>query len=244
MLLPLHEEVRLLSLTEILETLSKEDLEELARRNQDVTLEEGALLFTPGEADTKLFMIKRGRLRLYKIGPRGEEITLTFLDAGDIFGEMALTAQRLGDVYAQAAEPSLLIALTRESLEDLILDKPEVGLRLIKQLSERVLLLEDRLRDVTFKEVPARLASIILHLVESEGVKTGEDYEIPRHYTHDLLGSMIGANRVSVTKAFRTLRAAGAVELKDRKIHVEDLQALGRMAGEERRAREIANRLR
>jgi CRP/FNR family cyclic AMP-dependent transcriptional regulator len=50
-------------------------------------------------------------------------------------------------------------------------DKPEVGIRLVERLSEWVRSLESRLEDVSFKETPARLASLILQLLESEGIK-------------------------------------------------------------------------
>ena len=240
MLVPLREEIRLLSASDILQPLSEEELEELALHNPDVRLEQGETLFSPHETGERLYIVKEGRIRLYKISPKGEEITIALVDQGMIFGEMALTAQQLREVYAQAEEPSLLISLSRESLEDLILNKPKVGLRLIERLSERVRALENRLEDMSFKAVPARLASLILLLVESEGVVSGEDYEIPTHYTHERLGTMVGAHRVAVTRAFRKLEEAGAVELRERRIHVKDIEALGHLAGEQHRAKQIA----
>ncbi len=89
---------------------------------------------------------------------------------------------------------------------------------------------EDRLEDIGLKSVPARLASLILQLAESEGIMTGEGPKIPTHYTHRQLAAMIGANRVSVTKAFAQLQDAGAVELKRRHIYVKDTKALEQAA--------------
>ena len=55
---------------------------------------------------------------------------------------------------------------------------------------------ENRLEDLTLKEVPARLASLLLMLSEGEGVMTPDkQIKIPTHYTHEPLGTMIGANR-------------------------------------------------
>src|SRR5918911_476671 len=244
MLVPLSEEVRLLSASDILEPLSEEDLEELALHNPDVQLEQGETLFSPQEIGERLYIVKEGRIRLYKVSPEGEEMTVALVDQGVIFGEMALTAQQLREVYAQAEGPSLLVSLSRESLEDLILNKPRVGIRLVERLSERVRALENRLEDVSFKEMPARLASLILQLLESEGVKTEEGYyKIPTRYTHEQLATMINAHRVSVTRAYAALKEMGAVELRDRFFHVKDLETLGRAAQEERRAKRIAEQL-
>jgi CRP-like cAMP-binding protein len=153
------------------------------------------------------------------------------VEAGTVFGEMALTAQRLQGAYAQAMEQSILITMSREELEHLILQKPEVGLHLAHLLSERLRRQETRLEDANTKDVHARLAGIIVLLVESEGVRTGTGYRIPAHHTHQQLGDMIGANRVAVTRAFGLLQDEGVVELRRRLIHVRDLEALRRVAG-------------
>ncbi len=236
--------MRLLHASDVLEPLSDEELEELARQNPDVRLEEGRILFGPEEVGKRLFIVKEGRIRLYKVGPEGQEVTLAMMDRGRVFGEMALTAQQTRVAYAQAARPSLLISLSEESLKGLIREKPEVGIRLIERLSERVRALENRLENVSFKETPARLASLVLQLLESEGVKTEESYyKIPTRYSQEQLATMIGAHRVSVSRAYATHKATGAVELRNRLIHVKDIEALGRAAREERRAKRIAERL-
>src|SRR5919199_491041 len=240
-LMPFDKEVRLLSMAHILEPLSEEELEELARRNPDARLEPGEIFFTPQERGEKLFILKEGRVQIYKTNPQGQEITIVVVEEGMIFGEMALTAQQLREAYARAIEPSIVVSLKREDLENLILRNPRVGLRLVERLSERLRLCECRLEDISFKEVPARLASLILQLVESEGVVTGGGYKIPTPYTHEPLGTMISANRVSVTRALGKLQEAGVIELRRRLIHVRDMEALKRAAREERSANEPQN---
>jgi CRP/FNR family transcriptional regulator len=156
------------------------------------------------------------------------------VDEGTVFGEMALTAQQLREAYAQAMEASEISIMRREDLERLILDKPEVGLQIAHLLSERLRRYETRLEDITLKGVTARLASLIVLLLESEGVVTGQHrLKIPTHYTHQHLGTMIGANREAVTRAFAQLQDEGIVELKRRLIYVADVEALRRQTDEE-----------
>jgi len=85
--------------------------------------------------------------------------------------------------------------------------------------------------DVAAKEVMGRLASVLLMLVESEGVVTPEGYRIPTRYTHQQIASMIGANREATTRAFGRLQEAGGVELKERYVFVTDVDALKRASG-------------
>ena len=238
--MPFREEVGLLSASDLLEPLSEGEIEELARRNPDTRLDEGEVFFKPEEGLERLYVLKEGRVRVYKTDARGQEVTLEVVRAGSAFGEMALTAQRLRDTYAVAEEPSVVFSLRREELESLIRRNGEVGFRLVRSLSERLRRCQTRLEDVTLKEVPARLASQILELIEAEGVASEGGYRVPTRYTHEQLASMIGANRVSVSKAFAELRERGIVRSEGRHILVEDLDALGRAAQAESRARRIA----
>src|SRR5215208_3707993 len=229
-----EEEVEPLSGVDIFEGLSKEGireiLDDLLERNAEINLLAGEVFYTPQEPDGKLFVLKRGRVRIYKMeGSR--EFTLEVVEAGTVFGEVAFTPHRLRDAYAEATEPSILLAMEREDVERLIEEKPQVGLRMISLLSERLRYYETRMEDVTLKAVPARLASLILFLVEREGVQVPGEIRIPTSYTHEHLGTMIGANREAVTRAFGRLQDEGAVQIRRRLIYVEDVQALERAAG-------------
>jgi CRP/FNR family cyclic AMP-dependent transcriptional regulator len=225
-----EEKLRLLSMMDILEPLSREEIKELGRRVPDTHYEQGQILYAPKERSEALFMLKKGRVRLYRVGPDGREFTLTVVGAGTVFGEMSLTAQRLENAYAEAMEPAVVCKMKRYDLERLVMDKPQVGLKVMSVLSERLSVAEDRMENIALKDVPARLASFILQLVESEGVMTPEGPKIPTRYTHRQLATMIGSKRETVTKAFTLLQQAGAVELKRRRIHVKDVEALTRVA--------------
>src|SRR5215204_1621872 len=225
-----EEELQLLSRVEILEPLSDEDLRGLLRRSGETNLEAGENFFTPEDTSERLFILKKGRVRIFREAG-GRELTLAEIEPGTVFGEMALTAQRLRGSYAQAMEPSVLISMSRTDLEHIIEENPRVGTRLVHLLSERLRSYEERMEDLTLKDIPARLANLILLLCEGEGVMTRTDIKIPHHYTHERLGTMIGANREAVTRAFTKLQDEGAVELRRRLIHVSDIEALRRVAG-------------
>jgi CRP-like cAMP-binding protein len=226
----LKKEIRLLSMVDILGPLSEEELEDLAKRAPDTFLERDDILYSPQNGTERLFVLKEGRVQLYEIEEGGDEITLSVVEYGNVFGEMALTGQSLEGLYVRALAPSTVVSLKREDVEDLITKKPEVGLRLVRELAERLRDSERRYADVVGKDVPTRLATMILRLVDSEGVVSSESLRIPNHYTHEQLASMIGCKRVAVTRAFRKLEEGGAVELDDRRIVVKDIEVLKELA--------------
>jgi CRP/FNR family cyclic AMP-dependent transcriptional regulator len=232
--MPLHEQIRLLSMVDIFEPLSPDEMESLAQRAPDVHLEKGQVFFTPWDTGERLFVLKTGRVQLYRLSPDGEEITMSVVEAGNIFGEMALTGQWLSAVSARAVAPSVVCSLRRSDLERIILRHPEVGLKLVRRLLLQLREAEMRMAELIYKGVPARLASLIERLAENEGVVTSEGIKISTRYTQERFATMIGAKRVAVTRAFNLLRQNEAVELKERYIYVKDPQALKRMADEVR----------
>jgi len=228
------ERIRLLSLVDVFEPLSTEEIEGLTGQLSDIHLDPNEIFYTPQDRSERLFLLWKGQVRIYGT-TEGREFTLATVEAGTVFGEMALTAQQLQGAYAQAMEASELSIMARADLERLILKKPEVGLRITHLLSERLRRYETRLEDITLKGVTARLASLLL--LESEGVVTGDhSLKIPTHYTHQHLGTMVGANREAITRAFGQLQDEGIVELRRRLIYVPDVEALRRRADEGHRA--------
>ena len=224
--LSLEEKVHLLSMVDVFESLPEEELNKFARLARDVSYERGEVLPEPQEGGEKLYVLKEGRVQLYVKLPNEGEITLSVVEGGSIFGEIAVCGQGSGKVRARALMPSLVCSLKTEILEQLIERHPAVALAIVRMQSERLRQAEVRLAELAHKQVPARLASLILRLAASEGIVSREGIRIDTPYTHEQLGTMIGSNREAVTRAMKELREKGAVEVVKRRIHLNDREVL------------------
>jgi CRP-like cAMP-binding protein len=80
--LTLEEKVRLLSMVDVFEALSEEDLERLARLARDASYERGEDLPEPQEGGEKLYVLKEGRVQLYVRLPNEGEVTLSVVEGG------------------------------------------------------------------------------------------------------------------------------------------------------------------
>jgi CRP/FNR family transcriptional regulator len=228
------EKARFLSRVNFLEPLSSKEIASLAQKIPDVSLQRGQIFYTPAHSARVVFLLLEGRMRVYRaVG--AQQLTLDVVEAGTMFGEPGFTAWSQG-AYAEALEHSWVALVGLDLLRSLVHDRPEVSLKIIELLSERLHLYGSRMVDIALKEVTARLAGLILSLVEGQESVAGEGRKVPTRYTHEQLGTMISANRVSVTRALSKLREAGAIEQRQRIIHVSDMEALKRAAGAERRA--------
>jgi CRP/FNR family transcriptional regulator len=223
------ERIRLLSMVDVLEPLTAEQTDLLAQRTQERIFGRGETVYVPGDASEVVFVLLTGRIRLYGMAG-GQELTFDVVRSGTIFG-IASLMERTQNEYATALEPSRVGVLGLTDFWHLVRQNPEVNARLVKLLGERLRMTRGRMADIALKETPARLASLILDLVQSEGVVTREGhYKIVTHYTHEQLAAMIGTQRGSVTRAFRNLQDSGCVRLIRRLIYVVDLDVLKRRA--------------
>lgn len=146
-----------------------------------------------------------------------------------MFGEAALVEEPEG-TYAEILEPSRIAFLSVKILRQTIRNNPEVGIKIAELLVRRLQLYADKMADLTLKEIPARLASLLLWLAEIEGTVIADGYQVPSRHTHEQIGAMIGAKRVAVTRAMSKLRKDGVIETDRKRVLIKDREALQRIA--------------
>ena len=216
-----------LSAIDIFRDMDSDDMERLERMTRMSTVRKGQVLFGPGDTDEMLFLLKRGKVQLYKLSPDGRKLVLSLVEPDTFFGQMSILGQQMASTFAEATEDSTVCIMTRDDIEALIKRKPQVGLRLLEVLGSRLLDTETRLEEVAFKRVPSRVAGLLLRL--SEGSKGGERMV---ELSHQEVAEMLGVYRETVTNALDRLKADGAVEIGRRRIVVKDVEYLQELAEE------------
>ncbi len=227
---PQEKQRRPLAKVDILASLSPEEIERLVLLSGSVDLGAGEG-FALEEGRCALLLLTSGRVRVHEPSPAGPGLTISMVEDPTVVAHTGFTTWPPRALVVEALEPSVLRVLEGEDFEDLVHRNPEVGVKMIRLLSERLAACEVRLSDLVCKEVPARLASLILRLSERQGITTANGSRmIPTRYTHQQLASMVGSNREAITRAFGKLRKAGVVEIRDRYIYVTDVDTLNRLA--------------
>jgi CRP/FNR family transcriptional regulator len=223
-----------LAQVDILASLTPEEIERLALLSASVHLGAGET-FALDEERRALLLLASGWVRVREPNAAGPGLTISMVEDPTVVTQTGFAVRPSRAEVVEALEPSVLRVLEWEVFEDVVRRNPEVGVKTIRLLGERLSTCEGRLSDLVRKEVPARLATLVLGLSEHQGVVTAEgDRIILTRYTHQVLASMVGSNREAVTRAFRKLKEAGAVETEGRRIYVTDADALERLANAER----------
>ena len=159
--------LELLSAMDIFRDLPPEKLEELINMSPMHNVGKGALIYSAEDQET-LFLLKKGRVELYRLSSEGKKLTLAIVEQGTFLGEMSLIGQRNEGTYAVATEDSLVCAMTQGNLESLIVEYPVVALRIIQVLAARLQDTRNTLQGMIFNDVTSRTASLLLNLADAD----------------------------------------------------------------------------
>ncbi len=209
---------------DIFRDLGREMIEHLVHQTQMRTCQKGQVLYAQEDRAETLFLLKRGRVQLYRLTPSGKRLELAVIPPGTFFGEMPLLGESLRHTYAEATEESLVCVMSRPDVERLIREQPQVALRMIEAMGQRLALCEARLEELAYRSVPARIAAVLLRL---DGEK-----EQAIAITHQELGEMVGALRETVTSVLGEFQRAELVALRRGHIRVCNSAGLLRLLEE------------
>lgn len=224
-MLPPQQKVDYLSTITIFRDLSQPELMQMDRTLKMSTCHAGKIFYMPDDQAELLFLLKKGRVQLYRMSPAGKKIVVATLGPGAIFGEMALVGQRMHNTFAQALDECTLCVMSRADIERLLQEKPEVAFRLVQALGERVSTLETRLEDIAFKSIPARLADELLQLSAEQG-----NGNTVRGLTHQDLAERLGTYRETTTQTLNEFKADGLIEIGRKRITILDRSGLQAIA--------------
>ncbi|MEI7644650.1 MAG: Crp/Fnr family transcriptional regulator [Chloroflexales bacterium] len=169
-------------------------------------------IHTPTQPAYALYLLVTGQVSLQMLSVGGRVLTLRVVEPGQIFGHSVLEGAAAYDTYAEALNPVRAIAVPRAALFDLIQRQPTMGLALIEQLGQHRLTVSRRIDEVAFKSVPARLASVLLEMSETQPSADPPQPRVPRR-THQQLAEMINAYRETVTKVINQFRDARLLDV-------------------------------
>ena len=212
-----------LKTVDIFQDLSEAELEALDSSITMIPCETGKIFYAPEDAGEALFVLEEGKVQLYRISPDGRKLVINTLAPGTIFGEMSLIGQGMYDSFAEAIGDCTVGKMGRADLERLLLEKPEVALRILEVIGKRLVEVEARLEDIAFKTVAGRLASLLLRLMKEQG-------RIIVGFTHQNLADAIGTYRETTTQTLNKLKAQGLLSTGRKRIEILDPEGLQRIA--------------
>jgi len=220
---------KLLSKSFVFEALDGQARQELASFAYVKRVTSGETIFTMGAPGQSMMAIAEGTVRVTMLTPSAREITLNDMQAGDVFGEIALLDGGERSANVKALTNCTLVVLERRSLLDVLQRNPELSVRLIELLCQRVRRSDERMIEIAFLELPVRLARLLLRLTEA--APGSPDRPLKKlSQSQSELASMIGNTRENVNRCLRKWQKADLISLQDGWLIIDDREALEEIA--------------
>lgn len=210
-----------LGAVDVLQGLSHTEIEHVSGQTRLVDYKAEHIFYMPDDPGEVLFILKKGRVQLYRMSPDGRKLVYAILQAGAMFGHMALIGQHLHQTYAQAIDDCVICIWNREQVEQTFIEKPQVAFRFLEAVGHRLAQVEERLAEVTFQPIATRLASLLLrldHQAGGTGMLTG--------YTHQYLADMLGTYRETTTQTLNQFKAQALIRTGRKTIEILDVAGL------------------
>lgn len=221
----------LLSRVPIFVDLSDAELHALAQRTVTHHVRAGEMLFHEGDPCQGFFVVEAGELKIFKIGASGREQILTIERPGDSVAELPVFDGGTYPASAMALADSMLLFISKRDFRAVVLEHPEVGLKVLRCVGARLRRLVGLIEELSFTTVRARLVMQLVRLLRTDGEATARGLEI-RLPTNQELASQIGTVRELISRNLSRLQAEGLIRLDGKRMIVPDLDALAESAEE------------
>ena len=194
------------------------------------TVDRSKTIFFPGDPAERVYLIRRGAVRLSRVYETGEEITVALLRENSLFGVLPLLTGHRSDrfYHAVAFTRVELVAAPATSVRNAIEQDASVGLLLLQGLSSRVLQTETMIETLTHRDMSSRLASFLLVLCRDFGVPGEKGVTIDLRLSHQAIAEAIGSTRVTITRLLGELKSSSLLAIDRKKITIFDPIALAK----------------
>lgn len=205
--------------------------EALRRMGTSVWYPPGHIVFSAGEQADRVYFIEEGYVKIYRLDPRGREITVGGMrNPGEIMGLAETLTGNTRACFARAFTNVTLLILTRERFLDLLYREHRLAVRVAAALAVRLRAAESLVYNLVCRPVPGRLAVMLLKFGDAYGIRTEQGVRIGIPLTYGEIASIIGSTRQTVTSLMNALREEGCIAVEGRTITIKDTGRLSERA--------------
>lgn len=217
---------------DLLARLSPEELRRVESRSRIRKFGKQAPVYLPADEADGVLLLAEGRAKLCSLSSDGKQSILTFIEPGEIFGELALFDESPArEEYCETVEPSSVVLIPAEEMRRLLDDHPHVALGVTKLIGLRRRRIERRLKYLLFHSNRERVIHLLLELAEQYGRRTSDGVLLGIRLSHQDLANIVGSTRETVTVILGELQSEGSVALGRRKIWLTRMDQLAESVG-------------
>lgn len=210
----------------IFQDLPAEQLTELVDLAIVQTYDKGAMIFCQGDAGIGFFVVKAGRVKVFKLSTDGKEQILHIFGEGDHFAEVPALDGDCFPASASAIEKSEVLFFPRQAFLQLLEQRPTLTINLLKSFARHLRHFSYLIDSLVLREVPARLATYLLSLSEQANNADTIRLDLPKGQ----LAARLGTIPETLSRVFAKLSREGLIQIEGSQVKLLDLKRLSQLA--------------
>ncbi|MEG2338086.1 MAG: Crp/Fnr family transcriptional regulator [Clostridium sp.] len=211
----------------IFKTLDPSELRGIALKIENHIYKKNKVIFSEGDTGKTLYLVSEGKVKLYKYTSDGREQILHILSEGDFFGELNLLKESTYGFYAKAIEDCRLCTLGKDELREIISSDPQIGIKILEVIGDRLTKLESLAQNLATKDVDSRFAYLLTELADKYGIKENGKITINLPLSREDMASYIGVARETISRKLKKFQEEGLITLEtSKKITINDINLI------------------
>ena len=197
---------------------------------------DGELICARGDSPDEWIACAKGAVRISSTSVSGKLVTLTYVEPGIWFGDVAMFDgdRRTHDGYAHG--DTTMVCVARADFRKILAAHVELYEALMRLQARRIRQLFGLVEDLNTLPLRSRLAKQLLHLVRSYGVPSlsnGEEMRIGLHLAQEELAQLLGASRQRVNQELKAMEREDIIRVEPGGLVVRNREALMRIGESE-----------
>ena len=209
---------------------SPRDIDALVPAARSIAAKAREELFHKGDSGSQLYIVIEGRLKALTTSFEGDDVVFNVMGPGEVFGEVALLSESPRTATVRAIDKCQLLVLDRRDFLAFLKKSPDVAIRMLTVLVERLKSASEFVEDVQFLNLPVRLAKKFIHFADRYGEEKGGELRIDIKLSQEEWGDLVGATRESINKQMRSWSEEGLIRVEAGYVTLLDADAIERLA--------------
>lgn len=211
-----------ISIVPIFNHLTATEMDEIVNQTHSVTYQRGQTIYSAGDSSDGLYIIHKGRVKIYRLSETGKEQLVRILQPGDFSGELSLFSKSVHDAYAEAMETVEICMMPYDDFQNLLLKYPAIALKMLNEFSLRLGKTEKQAATIAMESAETRIAMYLANQVEEQNT-----LGITLPMTRKDLASHLGTTPETVSRKLTEFEEGKWIKQTDqRNIQILNLDAL------------------
>jgi len=203
---------KVLQAVPLFKELNFEEINKVIDISQHRQFDKGAHVFLQGDSLENVYFIHSGKIKIYKNDINGREQIVSIIKKGDMFPHVGFFRKGNYPAFSYVIEDALLVVISIEHFEKLLLAHPEVSIKLFRVLGEKIIGLQDSLEAQILNNTYEQIIKLLLRLSETDGKTIHGKRALTSNFTNKDLANMIGTTRETVSRTITKLKRKGILE--------------------------------